>query len=441
MARLNGLSMFTRTRLSDFQVFHLHGQTLLPSLSEKDSKHDLFSPFFSLSTSQIIFLRQQPIFFFNPHPFIQSDERHVILFSTTQNHAFSFDSSIIYNYVLSTMTQFTITQDSPWLAPLAGYSDLPFRLLSKSYGCGVCCSEMVSVKGLAFKSSGTHRLLATCPEDAPMVLQLFGSEAQYFEPVMEKLITQGFRNFDLNSGCPVRKVLKSGSGVKLMDDLDKLVNLASVMVKKAAEHPDGGRVGVKFRLGYNKGEDVYIELAKRLEDVGVDWVTLHPRYGKQMFTGQADWSKLALLKQAISIPVVGSGDLFTAEDGHRCIDTTGIDAIMFARGALYDPAIFARFVALRTGQPLPAKDGESLARIVQQHIDLTQQYEGDARSFRKIRSIIPRYAKGLRGIRSLRGSLLECQNWDDLREAAAVIATLEQAELTSVETDVDDIQQ
>lgn len=339
------------------------------------------------------------------------------------------------------MSTFTIHPDSPWLAPLAGYSDLPFRLLSQQYGCGVCCSEMVSVKGLAFKNAGTKRLLATCPEDEPMVLQLFGSEAQFFEPVMEKLIEMGFRNFDLNSGCPVRKVLKSGSGVKLMEDQEKLVNLAKIMVKKAAEHPDGGRVGVKFRLGFNKGEDVYIEVGKRLEAIGVDWVTLHPRYGKQMFAGKADWAKLKLLKEAVNIPVIGSGDLFTAEDGVRCIDETGIDAIMFARGALYDPTIFARYIALRKGEELPARDGASLAKVVREHIRLTRQYEGDGRSFRKIRSIIPRYAKGLKGIRALRGSLLECKDWDELEEAAAVIANLEPADGINNEIVIDEIPQ
>lgn len=337
------------------------------------------------------------------------------------------------------MNMFTITPDSPWLAPLAGYSDLPFRLLSKQYGCGVGCSEMVSVKGLAFKNAGTRRLLATCPEDDPMVLQLFGAEAEYYEPVMEKLVGMGYRNFDLNAGCPVRKVLKSGSGVKLMEDLDKLVNLADIMVKKAAEHPDGGRVGVKFRLGFNKGEEVFIDLAKRLEDVGVDWVTMHPRYGKQMFAGSANWSKLAELKKSVSIPVVGSGDLFTAEDGIRCIEETGIDAIMFARGALYDPSIFARYVALRQGKELPVRDGEFLAGIVREHIRLTRQYEGDDRSFRKIRSIIPRYAKGLRGIRVLRASLLECENWEDLENAASVIADMEPASNIPDKPEVDEI--
>jgi tRNA-dihydrouridine synthase B len=319
------------------------------------------------------------------------------------------------------MTRFAISPDSPWLAPLAGYSDLPFRMLVRRYGCAVACSEMVSVKGMAFKNGGTRRLIATCPEDDPMVLQLFGSEAQYFPPVMEKLVGMGYRNFDLNAGCPVRKVLKSGSGVQLMEDLDKLVGLAAIMVAKAAEHPEGGRVGVKFRLGFNKGEEVFLDLARRLEDVGVDWVTMHPRYGKQMFAGRADWAKLAELKRAVSIPVVGSGDLFSAEDGARCIDETGIDA-------LFDPSIFARYAALRQGAPLPVRDGAFLAGIVREHIRLTRLFEGDGRSFRKIRSIIPRYAKGLRGIRALRASLLQCETWEDLERAAEVIRDLEPAD-------------
>ncbi|WP_419787470.1 tRNA dihydrouridine synthase [Pseudodesulfovibrio sp.] len=336
------------------------------------------------------------------------------------------------------MSDFTITPDGPWLAPLAGYSDLPFRMLAKKYGCAVRCSEMVSNKGMAFKNQGTRRLIATCPDDDPMVLQLFGSEEQYFEPVMEKLVGMGYRNFDLNSGCPVRKVLKSGSGVQLMQDLDKLVRIASIMVRKAAEHPDGGRVGVKFRLGFEKGEEVFLDLGRRLEDIGVDWVTLHPRYGKQMFSGQANWAKLAELKQAVSVPVIGSGDLFTAEDACRCLEETGIDAIMFARGALFDPSVFARFIALRKGEPLVPRDGEFLAGIVREHIRLTREYEGDIRSFRKIRSIIPRYAKGLKGIRALRASLLQCRDWNELEEAASVIAGLEPAEPTS-EPDVDDL--
>lgn len=331
-------------------------------------------------------------------------------------------------YEHGVMTTFSIVQTEPWLAPLAGYSDLPFRLLCKKHGCAVGCSEMVSVKGLHYNSSGTVKLLQTCPEDDPMVLQLFGSEPDIYIPVMEQLVEQGYRNFDLNAGCPVRKVLKSGSGVALMKDMDRLVSIARIMVDKAAQHPEGGRVGIKFRLGFEKGEDVYIDLAKRLEDVGVDWVTMHPRYGKQMFAGEADWSKLKLLKKAVSIPVVGSGDLFTAEDGVRCIEETEIDAIMFARGALYDPAIFDRFRALLTGSPLPPMDGRQLTDIVRDHIRFTRQYEGSARAFRKIRSILPRYAKGLEGIRAFRNRLASCDSWEELETAVSDIANMKTAD-------------
>lgn len=337
------------------------------------------------------------------------------------------------------MNDFRITPGEPWLAPLAGYSDLPFRLLVKRHGCAVACSEMVSVKGMTFGNEGTQRLIATCPKDDPMVLQLFGADPDLFGPVMDRLLDNGYRNFDLNAGCPVRKVLKSGSGVKLMDDPDTLVRIASVMVERAAAHPLGGRVGVKFRLGFDKGNDTYLDLARRLEDAGVHWVTLHPRYGRQMFAGQADWSKLALLKGAVSIPVVASGDLFTAEDGVRCVEETGVDAVMFARGALYDPAIFDRYRTLLAGGEPEPRTGEALARIVREHIRLTREFEGDGRSFRKIRSIIPRYAKGLRGIRALRGSLLECRDWEALEEAAATIAGLEPADNATPETLVDGI--
>lgn len=336
----------------------------------------------------------------------------------------------------SVMTNFEITPDSPWLAPLAGYSDLPFRLLSRRHGAGVTCSEMVSVKGLAFKNSGTSRLLNTCPEDAPMVLQIFGAEPQFFPEVMEKLVSMGFRNFDLNCGCAVRKVMKSGSGVALMRDLDLLVKIAGIMVDKASQHPEKGSVGVKFRLGPEYGDETYLELGPRLENIGVDWVTLHPRYGKQLFRGEADWSKLTELKKAVSIPVIASGDLYTAHDGVRCIEQTGVDAVMFARGAMFDPTVFDRFRALRKGCEMPPMDGMLLAQIVRQHIRFTKEYEGDGRSFRKIRSIIPRYAKGLEGIRALRGRLVQCETWEELEEAASQIQHMKNADRIS--TPVDD---
>ena len=318
------------------------------------------------------------------------------------------------------MKSLPISPDKPWLAPLAGYSDLPFRMLCRKRGCTVACTEMVSVKGLKYDGKGTKDLLATCPEDSPLVVQLFGGEPQDYSDTMPQLIDEGYSFFDLNSGCPVKKVLKTGGGSALHLDPDRLVKTATAMVKVAGE----GKVGVKIRLGFMMGEDNYLEIAKRLEDAGVAWLTMHPRYSKQMFSGKADWSKLAVLKQNISIPVIGSGDLFTAEDAMECINQTGINGIMFARGALFDPEIFAHYLKLLDDpqcEDLPPFD---LGKTMEEHINMTRDFDGSNRSFRKIRSILPRYAKGMDGIRAIRTKLTACEEWEELLEAAREVSTL-----------------
>lgn len=318
------------------------------------------------------------------------------------------------------MNSLPISPDKPWLAPLAGYSDLPFRMLCRKRGCAVAVTEMVSVKGLKYDGKGTKSLLATCAEDAPLVVQLFGGEPNDYSDTMPQLIDEGYHFFDLNSGCPVKKVLKTGGGSALHLDPDRLVETARTMVKAAGE----GRVGVKIRLGFMMGEDNYLEIAKRLEDVGVAWITMHPRYSKQMFSGTADWSKLAVLKQNISIPVIGSGDLFTAEDAIECIKQTGIDGIMFARGALYDPAIFTRYLKLLDDPSCDNLPPFDLGRTMEEHIVTTREFDGSRRSFRKIRSILPRYAKGMDGIRAIRSRLTQCSDWDELIEAARTVSSL-----------------
>ena len=318
------------------------------------------------------------------------------------------------------MKSLPISPDKPWLAPLAGYSDLPFRMLCRKRGCAVAVTEMVSVKGLKYDGKGTKALLATCAEDTPLVVQLFGGEPQDYSDTMPQLIDEGYTFFDLNSGCPVKKVLKTGGGSALHLDPDRLVKTAETMVKAAGE----GRVGVKIRLGFMMGEDNYIEIAKRLEDVGVAWITMHPRYAKQMFSGTADWSKLTVLKQNVSIPVIGSGDLFSAEDAMECIRQTGIDGVMFARGALYDPAIFARYLNLLDDPSCDTLPPFDLGKTMEEHILMTRDFDGSNRSFRKIRSILPRYAKGRDGIRSIRSRLTQCEDWDELIEAAREVSTL-----------------
>lgn len=322
------------------------------------------------------------------------------------------------------MNELPFAPDNPWLAPLAGYSDLPFRMLCRRYGCAGAFTEMVSVKGLVYKNTGTTRLLATHPEDKPLVVQLFGSEPETYPSVMESLLEQGFTHFDLNSGCPVKKVLKSGSGSALLTRPKRLLQIVREMVKVAGP----GKVGAKIRLGFNMNEDIFLDLSRDLEQEGVGWITLHPRYAKQMFMGEADWSRLAELRKAVKVPVIGSGDLFTARDGVRCLKETGIQGVMFARGALYNPAIFDDFRTLyKGGRPEPLS-GQRLSQVVSEHIRLTRELDGCQRSFRKIRSIIPRYAKGLDNIRSLRSRLTACANWDELQTAAEEIALLKRSD-------------
>lgn len=317
---------------------------------------------------------------------------------------------------------------APWLAPLAGYSDLPFRMLCRRYGAACCVTEMVSVKGLLYGGQGSERLLAKSPDDHPLVVQLFGAEPDVFERVMPGLVQQGYSHFDLNCGCSVRKVTKSGSGSALMAKPGLLLSVAKVMVDAAGP----GRVGVKLRLGIQHGEENFIEIGQRLADLGVGWLTLHPRTAKQLFGGEADWSRIAELVRAVPVPVLASGDLFTAEAAARCLRETGCAGVMFARGALTDPMIFDRLRALLAGDEPRPRTALSLAQAATAHIELSRELDGTPRAFRALRAFLPRYAKGLSGIRSLRQRLIECQDWNELLTEAQSIATLAELPGTAV---------
>ena len=190
----------------------------------------------------------------------------------------------------------------PWLAPLAGYTDLPFRLLCREYGASVCCTEMVSAKGLSYHSPGTRDLLLTLPEDQPLVVQLFGCEPDVMRQAMSPLLERGFRWFDLNMGCSVPKVVRTGCGAAMLKDVPNALAVARAMVDMAGE----GHVGFKIRLGWDASQEVWAELARGLQDVGAGWITLHPRYARQGFGGTARWSALRDLAGMLDIPVIAS---------------------------------------------------------------------------------------------------------------------------------------
>ncbi len=309
-----------------------------------------------------------------------------------------------------------IAPDQPWLAPLAGYSDLPFRLLCREYGAAAACTEMVSAKGLYYAQrgggAGSEAILHSTAEDAPLIIQLFGAEPDILEEVTGRLASRYEQDrvwFDLNMGCSVPKVAKTGSGAALLRDYDLAVACARAMLRAAP-----GRVGFKLRLSWDSDEDLYLRLGETLESAGAAWLCLHPRTAKQGFSGDADWTALARLKQTVSIPVIGSGDLFTAEAAARCLAQTGIDGVMFGRGAMTSPRIFDDLRLILAGKiPEPARP-EALKNMIQRHMTLVQAHSDKAGAILKMRTFVPRYAKHLPGIRSLRQDMTHCREWADL---------------------------
>ncbi|MDL2209258.1 tRNA-dihydrouridine synthase family protein [Desulfovibrio sp. OttesenSCG-928-O18] len=341
----------------------------------------------------------------------------------------------------------------PWLAPLAGYSDLPFRLLCRELGASVACTEMVSAKGLVLgqnrKSNATNDLLATYPPleppvprgplgepypgpaasmrpavaDSPLVVQLFGAESEFMEEAVRILVDRGYMWFDCNMGCSVPKVGKSGAGSAMLSNPDNAVAVAEAMIRAAGP----GRVGFKLRLGRDAGEETYLPLAKRLEEAGAGWLTLHPRYAKQKFTGVADWEAVVPLVNAVSIPVMVSGDLFTAADGVRALAVTGAAGVMFARGAMHNPAIFGQFTALlergENAEPERGRfvDASSLERVIRRHAELIRSFypprrnrQGLESGLLKMRTFVPRYVKECAGARALRRGMANCSSWAEM---------------------------
>lgn len=342
----------------------------------------------------------------------------------------------------STVSTLPFGPDEPWLAPLAGFSDLPFRLLCRELGASVACTEMISAKGLVLgqgrRSGATEELLRTVPEDAPLVVQLFGAEPEFLEKAVRILLSRGYTWFDLNMGCSVPKVGKSGAGSAMLRDLGNAVEAARAMLRAAGP----GRVGFKLRLGWCAGEEVYIPLARQLEEAGAGWLTLHPRYAKQAFAGSADHSAVAALVKAVSIPVLASGDLFSAEDAARVLRETGAAGVMFARGAMRNPAIFRELAALLRGDAPQPSSARELEATVRRHMELIRNFysvrhnrNGVEAGLLKMRTFVPRYVKHCAGARALRRAMVECESWPGLdallteffADAAATVRSEEEA--------------
>ncbi len=286
------------------------------------------------------------------------------------------------------------------LAPLAGITNLPFRLIAKEAGCALVCSEMVSAHGLVNGSYRTQQLLDSQPEERPLSVQIFGSQPDVMAEAAHLVESSGADVIDINMGCAVRKIIKTGSGVALMRAPDRAASVIRA-VRKAVDIP----LTVKLRSGWDPTGEQAFEISKIAESCGVDAIAIHPRTATQGFSGQADWTIIKELKKRAAVPVIGNGDIFSAEDAMAMLAQTGCDAIMIGRMAIGNPWIFSHVCARMRGEAEPVVDLEHRFEIMRRYLRESVKYFGEEIACRMMRSRLCWFAKGFRNSSQFRKSI------------------------------------
>lgn len=287
------------------------------------------------------------------------------------------------------------------LAPMAGISDLPYRLIMKPAGAGLVFTEMVSAVGLV-RAKGRNRtfeLLDSRPEERPLGVQLFGSDPDYLAQGA-RLVANHADLIDLNLGCPVPKVTKGGGGSALLREPERIRRIVA-SIRGAWDGP----LTVKIRSGWDAGQLNYLEIGRIAEEEGVDAITLHPRTRSQGFAGLSDWTHLRRLKEALTIPVIGSGDIYTAADGLRMLTETGCDAIMIGRGGYGNPWLLTELAARLQGEEWQAPTIAERAVIAHRHLNLSLEILGERRAIGEMRKHLCWYARGLSGAAGFRQAI------------------------------------
>ncbi|HCQ6003876.1 tRNA dihydrouridine synthase DusB [Clostridioides difficile] len=297
-----------------------------------------------------------------------------------------------------------------FLSPMAGVTDLPFRLICKEQGCGLLYTEMINGKALCYDDENTKKMLKIEEEEHPVAVQIFGSEPEFMGRAAEIMNDYSNEILDINMGCPAPKVVKNGDGSALMKN-PKLAEEVLRAVVKNSKKP----VTLKIRKGWDDNSVNAVEIAKIAEDCGISALAIHGRTREQFYTGKADWDIIAEIKKNLSIPVIGNGDVFTIEDSINMLDKTGCDAIMIGRGAQGNPWIFKRINHyMNTGEILPEPTLNEKISTAIKHLKLAVEEHGEYVAVRKMRKHIAWYLKGLRNSAKLRDEINKIEDYQEV---------------------------
>ena len=306
-----------------------------------------------------------------------------------------------------------VTLENPYiLAPMAGVTDLPFRLLCREQGAGLLCMEMVSAKAIQYNNKNTKALLAIHPDEPPVSLQLFGSDPDIISEIAKRIEELPFSILDINMGCPVPKIVKNGEGSALMKN-PKLVHEIVSKTVKAIQKP----VTVKIRKGFDDSCINAVEIAKIIEDAGAKAVAVHARTREQYYSGKADWDIIRQVKEAVTIPVIGNGDVTSGESAIAMQEQTGCDGVMIGRGAQGNPWIFSELLEYeRTGRMPARPTNEEIKKMIARHAKLQIEYKGEYLGIREMRKHVSWYTTGLPNSAKLRGEINAVESFDELEE-------------------------
>lgn len=298
------------------------------------------------------------------------------------------------------------------LAPMAGVSDLPFRMLCREQGAGLVCMEMVSAKAIAYHNRNTEKLMETDEREHPVSLQLFGSEPDLMAEIAAQIEERPFDILDINMGCPVPKIVGNGEGSALMKN-PKLIEEIITKVSRAVKKP----LTVKFRKGFDDDHVNAVEIARIAEASGAAAVAVHGRTREQFYSGKADWEIIRQVKEAVSIPVIGNGDVDSPEKAKALLEESGCDGVMIGRAARGNPWLFRRVSEyLETGKAPEKPSKKEVKEMMLRHARMQVEHKGDYTGIREMRKHISWYTTGLPGSAKLRGRINSVESLEEMEE-------------------------